>query len=181
MFDIGFWELLLIGIVALVVVGPERLPEVARSAGIYIAKLRRFVAGVKSDISAELETGELKQILGDQRDQIRELKDIVDTTRREMETSATTTVKSVKEFSTSVEDSYKSMGTDTTNNASSSSSTAQASAESEVETAVESTADNSANRIAEDTKATADSTTPASDSNVPELGDKPADGQSSNG
>jgi len=75
MFDIGFWELLLIGIVTLVVV------EVARTAGVYVAKLRRFVAGVKSDINSELETGELQKILGDQRDQIRELKDMVDTTR----------------------------------------------------------------------------------------------------
>ncbi len=109
MFDIGFWELLLIGIVTLVVVGPERLPDVARTAGVYIAKLRRFVAGVKSDINAELETGELKKILGDQREQIRELKDIVDTTRKEMETSVSDVSKEVGGFSKSMEDRYKDM------------------------------------------------------------------------
>jgi len=110
MFDIGFFELLLIGIVTLVVVGPERLPEVAKTAGVYVAKFRRFVAGVRSDIDKELESGELKKILGDQRDQIRELKDIVDTTRREIETTTTSAMKSANEFSTSMEDKYTSLG-----------------------------------------------------------------------
>ena len=109
MFDIGFWELLLIGIVTLVVVGPERLPDVARTAGVYVAKLRRFVAGVKSDINAELETGELKKILGDQRDQIKELKDMVDSTRKEMETSVSEVGKEVDSFSKSMQDQYKDM------------------------------------------------------------------------
>ena len=111
MFDIGFWELLLIGIVTLVVVGPHRLPEVARTAGVYVAKLRRFVAGVKSDINSELETGELQKILGDQRDQIRELKDMVDTTRREIETTTSTAADSVGKFSSSMQNRYEDMAT----------------------------------------------------------------------
>ncbi len=110
MFDIGFWELLLIGIVALVVVGPERLPELAKTAGVYVAKFRRFVAGVKSDIDAELQTGELKKILGDQRDQIRELKEIVDTTRKEIETSTSSAVSSANELSSTLESKYNDMG-----------------------------------------------------------------------
>lgn len=109
MFDIGFWELLLIGIVTLVVVGPERLPDVARTAGVYLAKLRRFVAGVKSDINAELETGELKKILGDQSEQIKELKNMVDTTRKEMETSVSDVTKEVDDFSKTIENRYKDM------------------------------------------------------------------------
>lgn len=127
MFDIGFWELLLIGIVALVVVGPERLPEVARSAGVYVAKFRRFVAGVKSDIDAELETGELKKILGDQRDQIRELKDIVDTTRKEIETSTSSAVSSANELSSSLESKYKDMGNSTAEKTSAAAQTSSAS------------------------------------------------------
>ena len=177
MFDIGFWELLLIGIVTLVVVGPERLPEVARSAGVYIAKLRRFVAGVKSDINAELETGELKQLLGDQRDQIRELKNIVDDTRREMETTATSTAKSVREFSTSVEDSYKSMGSSDASATSDSTSGTESPELSPAETTVE----NTENRIGADVDSTTDATKPSSDSKVPDPGDKPAGGQGSNG
>ncbi len=113
MFDIGFWELLLIGIVALVVVGPERLPELAKTAGVYVAKFRRFVAGVKSDIDAELQTGELKKILGDQRDQIRELKEIVDTTRKEIETSTSSAVSSANELSSTLESKYNDMGKST--------------------------------------------------------------------
>jgi len=189
MFDIGFWELLLIGIVALVVVGPERLPEVARTAGVYIAKLRRFVAGVKSDINAELETGELKQLLGDQRDQIRELKDIVDDTRREMESSASSTVKSVKEFSTSVEDSYKSLGPNFTQSPSDSTSTdkpSESSQGSSAETKVENptattTATDSEKRILADAKPSVDTEKSSSDSSMPDVSDKPANGQSSNG
>lgn len=104
MFDIGFWELLLIGVVALVVIGPERLPEVARSAGVYLAKFRRFVAGVKSDINAELETGELKKILGDQKEQIQELRSIVDSTRKDIESSTSDVISSAKNTLDSVQE-----------------------------------------------------------------------------
>jgi sec-independent protein translocase protein TatB len=63
MFEIGFWELLLIGVIALLVIGPERLPEVARTVGATVGRMRRFVTSVKSDINQELKAGELKQIL----------------------------------------------------------------------------------------------------------------------
>jgi sec-independent protein translocase protein TatB len=55
MFDIGFTELMVIGVVALVVVGPERMPKVARTAGILMGRMQRYVAGVKADISREME------------------------------------------------------------------------------------------------------------------------------
>lgn len=61
MFDIGFSELLVIGIVALVVIGPERLPKVARTAGHLLGRLQRYVAGVKADISREIELDELRK------------------------------------------------------------------------------------------------------------------------
>jgi len=97
MFDVGFWEILLIGIVALVVVGPERLPEVARTVGKWVAKGRRFVAGVKSDLNAEIESGDLHKILGAQKEQIQELKSMVDSTRKELETSTRDAVGTAKE------------------------------------------------------------------------------------
>ncbi len=53
MFDIGFSELLLIGVVALVVLGPERLPKVARTAGHLIGRLQRYMAAVKADMERE--------------------------------------------------------------------------------------------------------------------------------
>jgi sec-independent protein translocase protein TatB len=66
MFDVGFWELTLILIVALLVIGPERLPRVARSAGLWMGKMRRFVTTVRADIQRELAAEELKQTLAKQ-------------------------------------------------------------------------------------------------------------------
>lgn len=61
MFDIGFSELLVIGVVALVVIGPERLPKVARTAGHLYGRMQRYVSAVKSDISREMEFDELRR------------------------------------------------------------------------------------------------------------------------
>lgn len=66
MFDIGFWELTLIAIVALLVIGPERLPKVARTAGLWIGRMRGFVQTVKADIDKELRAEELKRIMQEQ-------------------------------------------------------------------------------------------------------------------
>lgn len=63
MFDVGFWELSIIAIVALLVIGPERLPGVARTAGLWLGKVRGFVTSVKADIDKELQADELKKIL----------------------------------------------------------------------------------------------------------------------
>lgn len=61
MFDIGFWEFALIGIIALVVVGPERMPSIARSAGKYAGKAKRFIAKIQEDVGEELEVDKLKE------------------------------------------------------------------------------------------------------------------------
>ena len=68
MFDIGFWELLIIGVVALLVIGPERLPGVARTVGAWTGRAKRFVSSVKSDIDKELKADELKRILKEQQE-----------------------------------------------------------------------------------------------------------------
>ncbi len=62
MFDIGFSELVVIGLVALIVIGPERLPRVARTLGHLAGRLQRYVADVKADISREMELEELKKM-----------------------------------------------------------------------------------------------------------------------
>jgi len=62
MFDIGFSELLLIGVVALIVIGPERLPKVARTIGHLVGRMQRYVADVKSDINREMELDELRKM-----------------------------------------------------------------------------------------------------------------------
>jgi len=63
MFDVGFFELMLIGVVALVVIGPERLPGVARTVGKWLGKGKRMLRDVKADIDQELKAEELKRIL----------------------------------------------------------------------------------------------------------------------
>lgn len=62
MFDLGFSELMVIGVVALVVLGPERLPKVARQAGQWMGKLQRYVADVKADINRQMELEELRNL-----------------------------------------------------------------------------------------------------------------------
>ncbi len=62
MFDIGFTELMVIGVVALIVIGPERLPKVARTAGHLYGRMQRYVSSVKSDISREVELDELRKV-----------------------------------------------------------------------------------------------------------------------
>ncbi|PKM37051.1 MAG: twin-arginine translocase subunit TatB [Gammaproteobacteria bacterium HGW-Gammaproteobacteria-10] len=66
MFDVGFWELILIGLVSLLVIGPERLPKAARIAGFWVGKLRNTVASVKAEIKQELQAEEIRQVLKEQ-------------------------------------------------------------------------------------------------------------------
>ncbi len=63
MFDVGFWEFALIGVIALIIVGPERMPGIARSAGKYVGKAKRFIAKIQDDVSDELNVDELKEQL----------------------------------------------------------------------------------------------------------------------
>ena len=53
-FDVGFFELMLIGVVALLVVGPERLPMLARTAGKWLGKGKQMISSVKADIAQEM-------------------------------------------------------------------------------------------------------------------------------
>jgi len=62
MFDLGFSELMVIALVALIVIGPERLPRVARTMGHLAGRLQRYVADVKADINREVELDELRKM-----------------------------------------------------------------------------------------------------------------------
>jgi sec-independent protein translocase protein TatB len=62
MFDIGFSELMVIGLVALIVIGPEKLPRVARTVGHLAGRLQRYVSDVKADINREIELDELRKM-----------------------------------------------------------------------------------------------------------------------
>lgn len=85
MFDIGFSELVLIGLLALLVLGPKRLPEVARTAGRWVARMRRFVEDVRRDFDRELRGDELKEL--------RRLKEELDETRRIISESSSEIVR----------------------------------------------------------------------------------------
>ena len=73
MFDVGFWEILLILVMALVIIGPERLPGAARKAGFFVGKARRYIEGVRSEVESELDVNEFKRMLHNQEVQINEL------------------------------------------------------------------------------------------------------------
>ncbi len=77
MFDMGFTEMMLIGIVALVVIGPEKLPGVARTAGKYFARLRNFVSNVRADVESELKADELREMFEAQKKELESLKEVV--------------------------------------------------------------------------------------------------------
>lgn len=85
MFDVGFSELVVIGIVALVVIGPERLPRVARTAGVLFGRLQRYVAQVKADIGREIEMSDLKEAKQQFEDAARSFKAEVETKGVEVE------------------------------------------------------------------------------------------------
>jgi sec-independent protein translocase protein TatB len=73
MFEIGFWEILLILILALLVIGPERLPGAARTAGFWFGKARRYIEGVRDEVSQQFDVNELKRLIHNQEVQINEL------------------------------------------------------------------------------------------------------------
>ncbi len=85
MFDIGFSELMLIGIIALVVIGPERLPKVARTAGQWLGRLNRYASQVKQDIDRDMKLEELRKMQQDMKDTAQRYEIMATDTKREME------------------------------------------------------------------------------------------------
>ena len=63
MFDFGMWEIAIILVITLIVVGPEKMPALARKAGLYVGKFRKFISKIKNDINSEIEAEELKEQL----------------------------------------------------------------------------------------------------------------------
>lgn len=82
MFDAGFLEMLVIGVIALLIVGPERLPGLARKAGSLIARAKAFVSSTKADIEKEIRAEEMKNMLSKQSAEIEELKNMMQDTQR---------------------------------------------------------------------------------------------------
>ena len=87
MFDVGLTELMVIAVVALVVIGPELLPKVARTAGLLLGRLQRYVSDVKADINREMQLDELKKMQQQMTDQVKGLEASVTHEMREVESS----------------------------------------------------------------------------------------------
>lgn len=101
MFDIGFTELMVIGLVALIVIGPEKLPRVARTVGHLAGRLQRYVSDVKADINREIELDELRKMRDSMQQAASEMQSSVQSELHKTETDLSKAVEEVKE---SVED-----------------------------------------------------------------------------
>jgi sec-independent protein translocase protein TatB len=77
MFDVGVSEIFVIGVVALIVIGPERLPRVAKTMGHLFGRLQRYVSDVKADINREIELEELRKLKSTMQDAARSLEQTV--------------------------------------------------------------------------------------------------------
>jgi sec-independent protein translocase protein TatB len=93
MFDIGFSELMVIAVIALVVIGPERLPRVARTLGHLAGRLQRYVTDVKADINREIELDELRKM----RDSMKQAASSLEGSVREGLNSAETEINRITE------------------------------------------------------------------------------------
>jgi sec-independent protein translocase protein TatB len=94
MFDIGISEIMVIAVVALIVLGPEKLPKTARTLGHLFGRLQRYVADVKSDINRELQLEELKKL------------------QAEVKTAATSFESSVSAAATEIQTNVRAVETD---------------------------------------------------------------------
>ena len=85
MFDIGFSEIVVIAVVALIVLGPERLPRAARTMGHLFGRLQRYVNDVKADINREMELEELRKIQREVKSAAQDLEQSVSSVARDVE------------------------------------------------------------------------------------------------
>ena len=97
MFDVGFQEIMLIFVILLIVVGPERLPKLARTLGLWLGKARTIVTSVKSEVEREIRVSELKQTLQEQAptEEIKKLADQVKSINSDFRTAGQDIQKSL--------------------------------------------------------------------------------------
>jgi sec-independent protein translocase protein TatB len=95
MFDIAFTELMIIGLIALIVIGPEKLPRMARTVGNLAGRLQRYVADVKADINREIELDELRKMRDSMQQAATEFQSSVQSDLAKTETDLNKTVEDV--------------------------------------------------------------------------------------
>jgi sec-independent protein translocase protein TatB len=100
MFDVGFSEIVVIAVVALIVIGPERLPKVARTLGHMFGRLQRYVNEVKADINREMELDELRKLQAQVQSAARDIEQSVTSAAREVETGVRSVESQLNEAAT---------------------------------------------------------------------------------
>ncbi len=95
--DFSFAEFAIIGIVALLVIGPDKLPGLARTAGLWVGKVRNFISSVKTEIDAELKMDEIKNVVKNGNNGIHEISEIIRDTRTEFQNSINSISSTIKE------------------------------------------------------------------------------------
>jgi|SRR5690606_15214912 len=108
MFDISFFELFVIGVVALIVIGPERLPKVARTAGHLFGRMQRYVNDVKADINREMELEELRKLRSEFEQTARGMEDSIKQVTAEVRAAESEIQQSVDTLGREASDSLKS-------------------------------------------------------------------------
>lgn len=97
MFDIAFSEMLIIAVIALLVIGPEKLPKVAKTVGHLLGKAQRYVSDVKSEINREMEIDELRKLQAEMQTAARKVEGDVQTTLRDTQADLNKSVKSIED------------------------------------------------------------------------------------
>lgn len=105
MFDIAFSEMLIIAVIALLVIGPEKLPKVAKTVGHLLGKAQRYVSDVKSEINREMELDELRKLQAEMQNAARKVEGEVQTTLRDVDKDVNQSVKSIEDDIASLEQS----------------------------------------------------------------------------
>lgn len=105
MFGFSFWEVFLILVVALLVIGPERLPGVARKAGEWTYKVRKFVANAKAEMDSEFNMQDMKQLLNSQESEISKLRAMVEETRDDLSGTGETVKSALSDAERTMRDS----------------------------------------------------------------------------
>lgn len=114
MFDIAFSEMLIIAVIALLVIGPEKLPKVAKTVGHLLGKAQRYVSDVKSEINREMEIDELRKLQAEMQTAARKVEGDVQSTLRDTEADLNQSVKSIEDDIAELENSKSASTTATT-------------------------------------------------------------------
>lgn len=103
MFDVSFSELMLIGVIALIVIGPERLPKVARTLGHLVGRAQRYVSDVKTDIQREINLDELTSLKGQMDDAAKSVKQSMEDASESLRQPLDEAQQALKDASASVD------------------------------------------------------------------------------